>query len=151
MLRVQYASKETWEIEENILRCTPMFNKKPRFDAVLVETNEGPIFARLLMLFTISSSRSSNIGQRIPLAIIEPYDAPVSTQLRKRDQSLQMLRVRPQRAAVPEVIFARSIIRGTLLIPDWEASSSDFMVFDILDSDMFLRAKEMRADPAFKL
>jgi hypothetical protein len=93
MLHVQYASKETWEIEENILWCTPMFNKKPQFDAVLIETNKGPIFAQLLMLFTLSSSRSSNIGQRIPLAVIEPYDTPISTQLQKRDLSLQMLRV----------------------------------------------------------
>jgi hypothetical protein len=142
MMRVQYESKETWDVEENILRCTPLFNEKPRFDSVLIQTDNGPLFARLLLLFTLSNSKGS---RTIPFAVIEPYDAPIPTQVQKHDSSLQMLRVWPPTPTVLEVVFARSIIHGTLLIPDWEQESSDFMVFDILDSDMFLRVKEIRS------
>lgn len=149
MLRVMYESRETWRWEPNILRCSPSFYRSPRYDSVMIQTDGGhPLFARLLHLFTVANSQDPT-SARIPLALILPYDGQVSQDERQQDKFLGFHRVRPKAKPIPEVVFARWIIRGTLLVPafgddeDNVSITADHFVFDILDSDMFLRMRDI--------
>ncbi|KAF6755045.1 hypothetical protein DFP72DRAFT_1123733 [Ephemerocybe angulata] len=148
MLRVLYESKETWEWEENIVRCNPLFHQAARYDSVMIQTDTPtkPLFARLLHLFTIANSKDPK-SPRIPLALILPYDGVVPQRQADKDAFLGLHRVRPKGSGIPEIVFARTILRGTLLIPAFSDATyiyaSDHFVFDILDSDMFLRMKEI--------
>ncbi|TEB18351.1 hypothetical protein FA13DRAFT_1822013 [Coprinellus micaceus] len=149
MLRVLYESKETWQWESNILRCSPSFYNNPRYDSVMIQVDDGhPLFARLLHLFTVANSHDPT-SPRIPLALILPYDGHVTQQEVTHDSFLGFHRIRPQVKPIPEVVFARWIIRGALLIPSFGddeddiSMTADHFVFDILDSDMFLRMRDI--------
>lgn len=117
-----------------------------RYDSVIINDGNGnesddngtiPLFARLLALFVVQDDKSK---PGVPLALVLPYDGKVSRAQRRKDVKLgNFYRVQPKaRNAKPEVIFARSIIRGAVLVSTYKDQESYF-VFDVLDSDMFLR------------
>ena len=108
----------------------------------MVDTTGGILFARLLYTFTFSLTKDS---EKLAMALILPYDASITLAQRRRDSDLGLYRVSAKANPCPEIIFARSIIRGTLLVPDFSKplSSLNFYVFDVLDSDMFLRKGEL--------
>ncbi|KAK7041356.1 hypothetical protein R3P38DRAFT_2512397 [Favolaschia claudopus] len=51
-LKVHYDSLSTWTTATDYLRCSPKFHGQPRYDCVLVKTEQRPFFARLLYLFS---------------------------------------------------------------------------------------------------
>lgn len=104
----------------------------------MIDTVDGNIFARLILLFTIIISNIS-----YPIALIHPYDnALVGAQLHK-DRDLGFLRVRSKPRSAAEFVSARSIIRGAPLAPAFD-KDNEFLVMDSIDPDLFLRVLDMR-------
>lgn len=123
------------------LRCHVSFNNAPRYDCVMLHTSSGPVFARLVFVFTLAIS-----GIDYPIALVQPFARCKPAQnLLKKDQDLRFLRVRQVKEEKTEFIFARSIIRGAVLIPagDEGLTGSSYIVYDVLDSDMMLRVKSI--------
>ncbi|KAK7059249.1 hypothetical protein R3P38DRAFT_3303349 [Favolaschia claudopus] len=50
-LKVFFQSLETWIEDADYLRCSPSFHNSERYDAALVKTVDGHIFARLVYVF----------------------------------------------------------------------------------------------------
>lgn len=112
---------------------------------MLVNSTEGPFFARLCFLFSLSASRHS---EPIPLAVVLPYDGKVDRRIREQDwESFELFRVKEPLNAQPEIVFARSILRGGVLVPTGDEMEKErpkeLYVFDLIDPDMFLRMREM--------
>lgn len=138
-IEVHYISLETWEVERNLLRCSSSFQNRPRYDAVLIQTDSStPLFARLLTIFTIRDGRDD---KGVALALVLPYNASVTPSQRRKDRTLGFYRIKQNPRVVPELVFARSIIRGTVLSPAND-SNTEYFVFDVLDADMFLRVQD---------
>ncbi|KAG2012091.1 ubiquitin and ribosomal protein S27a [Coprinopsis cinerea AmutBmut pab1-1] len=140
-MEVVYTSKESWDIERDLLRCSPSFHGRPRYDSVILQTTTGNIFARLLALFTLQAPGTPDTDA-IPIALALPYTAPIPKNLSTKDAAAGFYRVRRTVQAGAELFFARSIIRGAVLIPVNE-QETDYLVFDVADSDMFLRVREL--------
>jgi hypothetical protein len=136
-LKVFYQSLETEETEENLLRCAPQFYGRPRYDTAMVNTAEGTVFGRLIYLFSL---RAKKEDKGVAIALMCPYDGSVAQALRKKDATMGFHRVRPGRHPRLEFFFARQIIRGALLVHAGDVPT-DFLVFDVLDGDMFLRTQ----------
>ena len=116
----------------DILRCNPNFHGNPRFDCVIVKTTERFIFAQLIFLFecTVDAIPYS-------FALIHPFDSPIGPR-RRKDVDLGFYRVREKPRQSSEFISVRSIVRGALLVEDFDRDG-DLFVIDLIDSDMFLR------------
>ena len=97
------------------------------------------IFARLLFVFKCTFDSAT-----YPFALVAPLDAPIG-RLLKKDKDLGLYRVRGRRAKDSVFIPATSIIRGALLIPD-PCTYGDYFVMDLIDSDWFLRCREIFRD-----
>ncbi|KAG1731038.1 hypothetical protein EDD22DRAFT_1014271, partial [Suillus occidentalis] len=133
-LKVNYESLVDWRLHTDYLRCSPKFFNAARFDCVFIQTEAKVIFGRLLFLFECI------VGDiTLSLALIHPFDAPTGVRLRK-DKHLNIYRVRARPRAQAEFFSVRSIIRGALLVLD---GSTDYLVVDTVDSDMFIRVKEL--------
>lgn len=139
-LKAFYESKVNWKETTDHMRCNPNFHLQGRYDNVIVETNTGPIFAQLRFMFTVA------VGDTvIPLALVQAFDYKHSRGSRgQKDKDLQFIRLQQRPAGKVEFIFARSIIRGAVLVPAYD-DEKDSIVFDVLDTDMYLRAKEIRS------
>ncbi|KAG0705638.1 hypothetical protein DFH29DRAFT_980865 [Suillus ampliporus] len=136
-LKVNYESLVDFRQTTDYLCCSLSFHNLPQYDCVIVNTTTGVFFARLLFLFTCVINDTS-----YPIALVHPYDAPIGRHLQK-DKHLKFLRVRSQpRETASEFILAESIIRGVALAPD-HTIAGDFFVMDTVDSDIFLRMKQM--------
>ncbi|KAH9885840.1 hypothetical protein C8Q73DRAFT_659190, partial [Cubamyces lactineus] len=134
-LRVSYESMADWRKSTDLLRCNPQFHGHARYDSVLVRA-EPDFIGRLLCIFTC------NVGStKQPIALILPYDRP-SGSMSKKDADLGFYRVRERPRQQAEFISLHSLLRGVLLVPDF-AKDGDFLVHDLLDSDIFLRMKSM--------
>jgi hypothetical protein len=136
-LQVNFESLVNWKQQSDYLRCSPSFYHQERYDCVLIHGKDHPFFAHLVLLFT-----SAIAGQTYPLALIQPYDAPIGYHSCK-DKDLQFWRVRAKPRFSTEFISVHSIIRGVLLVPDSEAPG-DYLVVDGIDTDMFLHINAMR-------
>ncbi|KAJ6523086.1 hypothetical protein DFH09DRAFT_1421223 [Mycena vulgaris] len=135
-LKVHYESLSTWTSTTDYLRCNPKFNGQPRYDCVLVETAHKPVFARLLYLLSCTVEKKAH-----PFALILPLDAPTGP-LRRIDKALRFHRVRAKLRKQSEFISVHSIIRGAVLVPDFD-KPGEFIVFDVLDGDKSLRLKTL--------
>ncbi|KAG2109978.1 uncharacterized protein F5147DRAFT_745420 [Suillus discolor] len=119
-LRVNFESLIDWWQHTDYLRCNPCFYNAPRFDCVFIQTHANVIIGRLLFLFDCP------VGEDLfPLAL---------------DGQLNLFRVRAKPRAQAEFFSVRLIIRGALLVHD---AGLDYLVVDTVDTDMFLRVKEM--------
>ncbi|KAJ6596478.1 hypothetical protein B0H10DRAFT_1828334, partial [Mycena sp. CBHHK59/15] len=118
------------------LRCNPKFHGHPRYDCVLVETEHRPIFAQIIYLFSCIVENKSH-----PFALVQPLDAPTG-RLARKDRLLRFYRVRAKPRKQSEFISVHSIIRGAVLVPDFD-KAGEFLVFDVLDPDMALRLKSL--------
>ena len=133
---MSYESRVTWKAITDYLRCSPNFFNAPQDDYVLVNTVQGVLFAQLVFVFSIQISETI-----YPLALIQGFGPakPSPAQLRK-DTDLRFLRLKKLKKT--ELIFARSIIRGAVLLPAGD-TDGDFIVFDLIESDMFMRIQEI--------
>ncbi|KAH9828716.1 uncharacterized protein C8Q71DRAFT_799953 [Rhodofomes roseus] len=134
-LKVNYQSEETWKQDFDLLRCTPSWFGKERRDHILLNTEDGHIFARLMLIFTYSVD-----GIEHPFIVVRPLDGAVEPE--DRDKDLGFYRVRQSEYDL-EVHPAQSIIRGALIIRDHDNIGDHFAV-DI-DPDMFCRLNTFRA------
>ncbi|RXW17147.1 hypothetical protein EST38_g8708 [Candolleomyces aberdarensis] len=133
-IKVTYRSSVTWKSTTDYLRCSPSFFHQPRYDFILFESTVGPLFAKLLFVFTLQEKQDI----ALPLALILPYDGKITSAKRNRDQNLGLYRVRHQ--SRPQIIHLGSIIRGAVVFPSFDDDYDGF-VFDVVDTDMFTRVK----------
>ncbi|KAG1776116.1 hypothetical protein EV702DRAFT_1180116 [Suillus placidus] len=135
-LKVHYESTATWKLATDYLRCSPSFHGHERHDCALIRTQDKDghdkyIFIKLLFMF------KHTVGSHtLDLALVLPMDASPRWRLLDRDLRLTRLRARP--AASSEFITLHSIIRGALLVPDFD-NNGDYFLVDYVDTDMFLR------------
>ena len=127
----------TWKQEVDYLQCSPEFNHQARYDCVIVQTDEGPIFAQLKFAFTIISN--NNI---IPIILVQAFNAYNNPKFRKKDRDLRLIQLRQQPINKAEFFFARSIVCGAVIFPAYD-DNKDSIVFDVVDADMFLRTRKM--------
>ncbi|KAG1836159.1 hypothetical protein F4604DRAFT_2008209 [Suillus subluteus] len=136
-LRVNYESLVDWKQNTDYLRCSPQFFNAPCYDCVFIRTQNGVILRHLVFLFQCA------IGNGLfPLALIHPFDARTGPRLRQ-DKQLNLFRVRAQPCTKAEFFSVRSIIRGALLVQDSGGNPLDYLVVNTVDTDMFLRVREM--------
>lgn len=127
----------SWTESTDYIRCHPEFHGNPRYDYVIFRTVQGEIFGKLILMFSIVIE-----GKDYPIALVQPYDAPIG-RIYSKDIDLGFMRVKAKPRASSEFISVRTIIRGAVLVPDFE-KDGEFIVMDILDNDMFLRVKQMQ-------
>ncbi|KAF8066566.1 hypothetical protein FPV67DRAFT_1196119 [Lyophyllum atratum] len=141
-LKVRYACSADWSLKTDYLRCNPKFYGSPRYDCVLVNSNPVPYFARLIFLFTCVVEE-----QEYPLALIQPFAGVYRHRNRtQKDTELELLRLKENLRAECEFVSIHTIIRGAVLVHSGETTndgfrSRDYFLFDVLDADMFLRAR----------
>jgi hypothetical protein len=127
---------DDWEDYADYLRCSPDFHGHPRYDAVIIKTVSGTMFARLIFVFGFK------VKDKIyRFALIQPLDAGTGP-LSPKDKALGFYRVREKPRRDSEFIPVESIIRGALLASD-SNKNGEFLVVDVVDSDMFLRLQSM--------
>ncbi|KAF7334738.1 hypothetical protein MSAN_02372200 [Mycena sanguinolenta] len=117
-LKVFFQSFDNWANDTDYLRCSPSFHNRERYDATLVKTTTGNIFVRLTFVFTCTIE-----DKTYPFALVQALDVGTGRRSAK-DKALSFHRIR------------------ALLAPDFD-KRGDYLVIDVVDSDMFLRLKEM--------
>ncbi|PBK79157.1 hypothetical protein ARMGADRAFT_951216, partial [Armillaria gallica] len=113
ILKSYYTSFADWMPTTDILWCSPSFNHCPRYNFVLAQTKARPLFVQLVMIF------KCNVHQ---------------------DLGLYRVKTRPN--GPPCLISIYSVLRGALLIEDM-AAPKEYLVVDMVDSDMFLRMQSL--------
>ncbi|KAG1890746.1 uncharacterized protein F5891DRAFT_1131606 [Suillus fuscotomentosus] len=102
-------------------------------------TEASIIFAQLLMVFTCM------VGDvQYPIVLTLPYDQPVGARPWK-DKDLDFWRVKAKPRVSAEFFLVQSIIHGCVLVED-SSRPNEALVVDTLDTDMFLRIKEIRTN-----
>ncbi|KAI0814934.1 hypothetical protein BC629DRAFT_1279974, partial [Irpex lacteus] len=139
LLRVNYESKVTWREESDLLRCSPEFHKKPRYDCVIVEQASRLIFCQLVYVFTFKFG-----GAVSGLALVQPLDATpnLSGAKRRIDRELGLCRVKEKPRKDSIIVPLRAIKRGALLLSD-ASHEHERLVVDTLDEDMFFRCIDL--------
>jgi len=74
------------------------------------------------------------------LAYVEVYCRP-SGAIRHKDKDLGLYRLR-LKANQYEIISLESVVRGVLIVPDTD-NPEEYLVVDTVDTDMFLRMKDL--------
>jgi hypothetical protein len=95
------------------------------------------VFAKLVFIFVCTIG-----GASYPIALVQVYDHPTG-QRRRKDKDLGFYRIQGKPRNVCEFISIHTIIRGALLSEDYE-KPGDFLVMDVIDTDMFLRMKSIQ-------
>ncbi|KAG1834628.1 hypothetical protein DFJ58DRAFT_670597 [Suillus subalutaceus] len=137
-LKVHYESAATWKLATDYLRCSPSFHGHKRRDCALIRTQDKDghdkyIFVKLLFVFKLTVC-----NRTLDLALVLPMDA--SPRQRLLDRDLRLTRLRAQPAALSEFVTLHSIIRGALLVPDFD-NHGDYFLVDYVDTDMFLQVQ----------
>jgi len=120
-----------WQDSIDLLRCSDSFFGQPRFDHVIIATENGPFFAQLLCLFQFQAGPQSH-----SLALVKAYGR-ASGSTRRKDRELGLYRVRIKLSPYM-IVDVESIVRGALLVEDTSVLG-DYFAVDTVDSDMFLR------------
>ena len=134
-IRVNYESVIDWRLSTDILHCKESFHGQQWYDHILVATENGHFFARILHLFQIFVGTQPH-----PVAYVKSYCRP-SGQIKRKDKDLGLHCVRIK-ANPYEIISVQSIVRGALLVEDSD-NLDDYFVVDTVDADMFLRMKSL--------
>ena len=140
-LCVSYESTVSWCQMTDILRAHPKFHNRPRYDHILVDAGNGEHFiAQLLYIFGIFVEHKTHY-----FALILPFNVPISCiQQSPIDRHFQFTRVRARRRSASAFIGVNSIVRGVVLTPAHDVEYGDeFLLFDQLDEDMWMRKKSM--------
>ncbi|KAK0481054.1 hypothetical protein EDD18DRAFT_1113170 [Armillaria luteobubalina] len=146
MIKVNYSSVVDWSLTTDILRCLPSFNYHPHYDFVLLETNQGPMFAQLVLVFECVVHKKV-----YPLMLVQLFKEAIGP-ITKKDHDLGFYRVRTRMKGNPLIVSIYSVIWGALLIEDMamnrtinqgEHTMKDYLVVDMIDADMFLRMQNL--------
>ncbi|KAK0477147.1 hypothetical protein IW261DRAFT_1421348 [Armillaria novae-zelandiae] len=103
MIKVNYSSIVDWSFTTNILQCSPSFNYHPRYDFVLLETNQGPMFAQLVLIFECVVHEKA-----YPLMLVQPFKEAIGP-ITKEDCDLGFYRVRTRMKGNPLIISIYSV------------------------------------------
>jgi hypothetical protein len=138
-IKAQYESKVTWKTDTDYIRCSPKYHNYPRYDCVLLNTSNGPVFAQLVLVFVVVVD-----GKDYSIALVRAYEQLrlVSARLRKKDEDLGFLRLQQLKEHRMEFVWAQSIVRGAVIVPAYDDKNHS-IVFDILDADMTLRVMDI--------
>lgn len=137
-MKATYESWVSWRAKTDYLWCSPKFNNEPQYDYVLVNTHEGTIFTQLVFIFILQIS-----GKPYPIALIQPFKrVKTSGTILEKDKDLHFLRLHKEKETKTEFTFMRTILWGVVLIPALD-KPDDYLVFDVCDSDIMLRVKEL--------
>lgn len=140
-LKVNYESCVTWTMDTDHLRCSPKFHGHPRYDHVIVKTEEPlGVFTPFLIGKIVFMFRCTIQDKDYHLALIDPLDALISPR-RVLDVELGLVRLRTKTHRTGEFIFIDSIVRGCVVIEAFD-TPGDYLLVDTLDDDMFLRYKQ---------
>ncbi|PBK63200.1 hypothetical protein ARMSODRAFT_1024229 [Armillaria solidipes] len=121
MLKSYYPSLADWRLAIDFLRCSPSFNHQPCYDSVLVDTVDGPLFVRLVMVFECTIREKT-----FPLMLVRPFDQPTEGHSAQKDQDLGFYRVRTHmKKSEPRLVSIYSVLRGALLIEDSDFNPKD--------------------------
>ncbi|EIW75653.1 hypothetical protein CONPUDRAFT_65680 [Coniophora puteana RWD-64-598 SS2] len=149
-MKINYESVETWKMCTDLLRCTPSFYDKPRYDCAIVHLDADPDafgIVRLIFPFKFTIPELGANCTPFQAVLVQPYTGVVDSEkgprTRRTDTDLGFLRVKAQPRSEAFVIPADSIIRGALLFPDFRRPD-EFLVNDYIDGDMFLRMKDLK-------
>ena len=123
----------TWRVQADHLRCSPEFHSHPRYDCLILQTHDSPIFAQLKFSFTVVSDDDTVI----PIVLVQAFDKHDNSTFQQKDGDLDLIRLWQCSIQKAEILFARSIIRGAVIFPVYD-EEKDSVLFDILDTDMFL-------------
>ncbi len=141
-MRVNYESMETWRLATDRLRCSPKFFGYPRYDCIIFKADESGTlrFGRLKEIFVVQVAE-----KQYPIAFIEAFGL-VAGPRPSVDKTLGLCRLRMNRRRENQhgtmFIHIESVVRGALIVRDHGSIGSvyeDYLVVDIIDSDMFLR------------
>ncbi|KAG2355792.1 hypothetical protein BDR07DRAFT_1453666 [Suillus spraguei] len=127
-LQVNYESMVDWRQCKDLLQCNSEFFGSPRYDCVMVQTDNQPFFAHLIFMFGCSIGETN-----LSLALIDPYNVGIGVHS-KHDTDLGLWRVRAR---------PRLIIQGTALASD-PGRQGDYFIINMVDADMFLRVKSLQ-------
>ena len=117
---MNYESLVTWKLSTDNLHCSPKFHGRPRYDAVIVQTTNGIIFAHLICIFSYKFEEKD-----YTVALIQACDAPIGRLLRK-DIDLGFSRVRSRPRESSELVSVDSIIRGAVMVPSFDKDGEYF-------------------------
>jgi len=134
-LEINYESMVDWKLSTDCLRCNKSFFGQERRDCVLIKSEHGHFFARLLHLFQVTVGTQTHA-----LAYVKQYNRPPGT-LRRKDKDLGLYHLQ-SRANWYEIVSLESVVRGALLVPDSD-NPEECLVADTVDGDMFLRMKSL--------
>ncbi|KAF9491816.1 hypothetical protein BDN71DRAFT_1578512 [Pleurotus eryngii] len=140
-LKVNYESCVTWTMRTDHLRCSPKFHGRPRYDHVIVKTEEPlGVFTPFLISKIVFMFQCTIQDKDYHLALIDPLDALIGPR-RVIDAELGLIRLRTKTHRTSEFIFIESIVRGAVVTEAFD-TPGDYLLVDTLDDDMFLRYKQ---------
>lgn len=152
MIKIQYESLVDWHLHRDILCCSPCFHGRERCDCVLVDSDEGVSFARLHTLLELESptrTKPTCLDPPIPLALVSYLD-PVFGPMSIMEWATDLRRFCQRPPTRTEVIPARSIIHGALLVSILDSSRlDDYLANDLFDHDMYSRFRLYTKDNKF--
>jgi hypothetical protein len=129
-----------WRLTTDLLRANPDFHHRPRYDYVIIQTsNTEVIFAQILYIFGVTLNNTE-----MHVALVLPFDETPDRQHRERDKALHFTRVQARHRSKTTFIHVESIVRGAVLVRDFEAEHHDeYIVMDVLDADLWWRMKSV--------
>ncbi|KAK0492651.1 hypothetical protein EDD18DRAFT_1108661 [Armillaria luteobubalina] len=104
MVKVNYSSIVDWCFMTDILRCSPNFHNRPRYDFVLLKTDQGPMFAQLVLVFECVVH-----GTTYPLMLVRPFGEAVGP-ITQKDRDLRFYWVRNKIESDPLIVSIYSVI-----------------------------------------
>jgi hypothetical protein len=145
MLEVTYESQVHWYTECDLLCANPDFQGNPCYDSVMVDTENGPAFAKLIFLFSLK--QPTHVGT-IQLGLI-CYYMPISPQMcPNTDKVIRFRQFKLCDEANSSIISLESVIQGVSIAPlSLHNSSHEYFVNDLIDGNIFVCMKQYNAQP----
>ncbi|KAJ7314391.1 hypothetical protein DFH08DRAFT_716790 [Mycena albidolilacea] len=131
-LRVPYQLRVNWYPERDILRCSPEFHGRPRYDLVLFNADDDPLaLAHLISLLRVET----NHGIRFDLTFVYRFKNSKWKPRTFWDGCHVM-----ECSKKPQFLPLDCVARGALLARAYGTQHNDlFFVVDTVDGDMYLR------------
>jgi hypothetical protein len=130
-----YESHVDWKAKTDYLRCSPNFYLQEQYDCVIIHNTERDFFVQLAFIFTYSFD-----DVVLPIALVHPFSEVRTLQNKDKALNLHRMRMRPRGDAM--FISVRSICHGAFLVSE-NSNNGDYLVVDVVDTDMFLRIRFM--------
>jgi hypothetical protein len=141
-VKVTFESQVNWYAETNILRTHSSFHGHSQHGSILVDTSNGPSFAKLIFMFSIAADNC--IGEQ-KLALIRYY---VPSKPQPSDTIIGYKRVSLQPPSASQILSLESLIRGAYVAPAFGSDgtrSDEYYVNDLIDDDMFVCLRRQAA------